>query len=86
VSVSGVVNTRRAQIAEILFVVLNLFVASRKVERDLGHVVDARVTDVPYGDAGIGIAFLDLKKAFRGAQRRRGRDADVSRANLLQED
>jgi hypothetical protein len=68
-----------------LLVFLNLLVAAGQVEGDLRHVMHAGVADVPYRDAGVRIALLDLQKAFRGPQVGCGTHADVLGANLLEE-
>jgi hypothetical protein len=73
VRVGGVVNPGLAQVAQVLLVLLDLLIAPGQVQRHLRHVVDAGVADVPHGDAGVGVALLDLLEAFGGAQiRRRG--------------
>ncbi len=61
-------------------------VAAGQVERHLGHVVDAGVADVPHGDAGVGVALLDLLEALGGAQVGGGADADVFGADLFEKE
>src|ERR1700677_2394703 len=58
--VGGVVNAGLAQVANVLFVFLDLLVAAGKIECDLRHIVHAYVADVPDRDPGIRIALLDL--------------------------
>ena len=74
-----------AEVAEVLLVLLDLLVAAGQVERDLRHVVDAGVADVPDRDAGVGVALLDLHEALGRAQFRRRADAHVLGAELLEE-
>ena len=74
-----------AQIAEILLVLLDLLIAARQVERHFGHVVHARIADVPHRDPGVLVTLLDLEKTVRRAQLGRRADADVLGADLFQE-
>src|SRR4029079_6724734 len=78
-------DTRLAEIAHILFVFLNLLIAPGQVQRDLRHVVHARVADVVDRDSGIGVALLDLNEAFGRAEIGRGGHADVLGAELFEE-
>ena len=57
-----------------------------RVESDLRHIVDICVADVPYRDAGVRIALLDLQEAFRGPQVGGGTHTHVLGANLLQKE
>ena len=84
VGVGGVVDAGLAEVADVLLVLFDLLVAARQIEGDLGHVVDAGVADVPHGDAGVGVALLDLLEALGGAQVGGGADADVFGADLLE--
>jgi hypothetical protein len=84
VGVGGVVDTRLAQVADVFLVFLDLLVAAGQIEGDLRHVVHVRVADVPYRDARIRIALLDLHEAFRGPQVGGGGYADVLSAHLLE--
>src|ERR1019366_5760047 len=84
VGVGGVVDPRLAQIANVLLVLLHFLIAARQIERHLGHVVNAGIADVPHGDAGIGVALLDLQEALGGAQVRSGADTGVFGADLLE--
>ena len=86
VRVGGVVDPRLAQIADVLLVLLHLLIAARQIERHLGHVVDAGVADVPHGDAGVGVALLDLHEALGGTQVGSRADTDVFRADLLEKE
>src|SRR5262249_711980 len=71
--------------AQILLILLDLLIASRQVERDLRHVVDAGVPDVVDRNAGISIALLDLPEAVGRTEVGSGADTDVFGAELLQE-
>ena len=73
------------RLRKVLFVILDLLIPAGEVERDLGHVVDAGVADVPHRDPGVRVALLDLHEAFGGAQVRRRADADIPGAELLEE-
>jgi hypothetical protein len=84
VRVSGVVNPRLAEIANVLLVFLDLLVAARQIERHFGHIVYAGVADVPYRNTGVGISLLDLQEALGRAQVGGRADADVVHADLLQ--
>ena len=85
VRVGGVADAGLPEIAQVLLVFLDLLVAAGEVERDLGHVVDARVADVPDRDARVRVALLDLHEALGGAQVRRRADAHILGAELLEE-
>lgn len=83
--VGRVVNPSHAQVPDVLLVFVDLAVAAWQVQCDLGHVVNAHVADVPYGNARVGVALLDLKKSFGRAEARGGANADVLSTELLQE-
>ena len=82
--IGGVVDSRLAEIANVLLVFLDLLVAAREIQRHLRHIVHAGVADVPYRDAGVGIPLLDLQEALGGAQVGRRSHTDILRADLLQ--
>ena len=83
VRIGGVADAGLPEIAQVLFVFLDFLIPSAEIERDLGHVVDARVPDVPHGDPGVRIALLDLHEAVGRAQVRRRTDAGILRADLF---
>src|SRR5262245_4131957 len=68
-----------------LLVLLDLLIAAWQVERDLRHVVHARVADVVDRDPAVGVALLDLHEAFGRTQFRCRGDADVLGTQLLEE-
>ena len=61
-------NTRLAEAAQVLLVLLDLRIPPRQVECDFRHVMNIAVADIPYRDARVGIALLDLEEAVGGAQ------------------
>ena len=86
VSVGRVVDPCFPQVAEILLVLVDLLVAAGQIQRDLRHVVDTGVADVPHRNPRVGVTLLDLHEALGRAQVRRRADADILGADLLQEE
>ena len=85
VRVGGVADAGLPEVAEVCSVLLDLLIAAREVQRDLGHVVHARVADVPHGDPGVRVALLDLHEALGGPEIRRRADAHIPGTELLEE-
>ena len=83
--IGGVENAGFSEVAQIGLVFLDLLVATRQVERDLGHVVDVAVADVPDLQP-CGFDFLSqLQEVLEGCLLPTCRDADVLDAELLGE-
>jgi hypothetical protein len=74
------------EIAEIVFVLLDLLIPPGQIERDLLHVMNAGISDVVDRDAGIGVPLLNFDKALCRAHVRRRAYAHVAHAELLQEE
>src|SRR5439155_23441566 len=73
-----------SEIADVLLVLFNLLGSSGEVQSDLGHVVNAGVANIPYGDTSVRIALFDLHEAFSGTKVRRRSYTDVLGSDLLQ--
>jgi len=86
VSVRRVADARLPEVAKILLVFLDLAVTPGEVQRDLGHVVDVAIADVPDGDPRVRKTFLDLHESFGGSHVARRPDADVFGADLVEEE
>src|SRR5262249_53365966 len=85
VGVRRVANARLPEVAKILFVLFDLLVAAGEIQSNFLHVMDIGISDVPYRDARVRVALLDLREAFAGTQVRRRPDANVFGPDLLEE-
>lgn len=84
-SVGGVEDAGAGQVAEELFVLLDLLVATREVEGDFLHVVDAGVPDVPDFQAGGGDLLLQAGVILVGSRGAAAGDVHVLDAELADE-
>ena len=78
--VGGVEDPGLGQVAQVLLVFLDLLVAARQVQRDLGHVVDIGVADVRHFQSGGFDAPLEVGEHRVGAAGRP--DAHIPDADL----
>src|SRR5262249_50753073 len=84
VRVGRVKDPGPGQVAQVLLVFFDFLIATREVERDLGHVMDVGVADVRDHKTGGLDALLVTREGLVGTAT--GRDADILDAQLLGED
>src|ERR1043166_609228 len=83
--IRGVENARSGQIAQVLLVLFDLTVAPRQIERDLRHVMDVAVSDVPNRDPVGRALLLQALKCFKCRSLAAGGQAGVLHPELLGE-